>query len=76
MHYHTNKTENWYVFSGVLKLITYNKIIGEKKEGTISTGHSVIVNKGLIHQLIAIEESDIFEVSNSNNPNDEYRING
>jgi quercetin dioxygenase-like cupin family protein len=74
MHYHLLKQETWYVTSGkfIFKYIdTTNASIIEQE---LETG-DIITNKvGQPHQIICIEEGDIFEISTTHYDSDSYRI--
>jgi mannose-6-phosphate isomerase-like protein (cupin superfamily) len=74
MHFHIKKTETWYVSSGkfIFKWIdTKNADI--KVEDLVSG--DVITNEiGEPHQIICLEEGDIFEVSTKHYDEDSYRV--
>ena len=74
MHFHIKKTETWYVSSGkfIFKWIdTKNADI--KVENLVSG--DVITNEiGEPHQIICLEEGDIFEVSTKHYDEDSYRV--
>jgi mannose-6-phosphate isomerase-like protein (cupin superfamily) len=75
MHYHLKKRETWFVQSGsfIFKWIdTENGLIQSKE---LISGESVCIERGLPHQLIALENnSTIFEVSTQHFDEDSYRI--
>jgi mannose-6-phosphate isomerase-like protein (cupin superfamily) len=74
MHYHLKKKETWYVSSGsfLFKYIdTRNADIIEMK---LHVGDSVTNELGEPHQIICIEEGDIFEVSTTHDDCDSYRV--
>lgn len=72
LHNHAKKNELFYVLSGKLTCILEHE--GEKKEFVIKTGDKVKIDVGVIHQLIAIKDSIIIEVSTQDAPEDSYRI--
>jgi mannose-6-phosphate isomerase-like protein (cupin superfamily) len=74
LHYHILKTESWYVASGkfLFKWIDTDK--ATKHEKILNVGDSVHNTVGQPHQLIAIEEGDIFEASTEHFDSDSYRI--
>lgn len=74
MHYHWQKWETWYVVKGKLSLTTYDLTNSDKKTIIIETGTVVNIPAGNPHQLEAIEDSDIFEVSTTDYKIDSYRI--
>jgi hypothetical protein len=74
MHFHSEKEETWYVQSGkfVVKWIdTKTSNIYEKELNSGTVWHNYPL---LPHQLICIEEGDIFEVSTPDSIEDNYRI--
>jgi mannose-6-phosphate isomerase-like protein (cupin superfamily) len=74
MHFHIKKKETWYVNKGQLRFSWI-----DTKTATI---HSKIllaedveeIERGMPHQLEALEESEIFEVSTQHFDDDSYRI--
>ena len=75
MHYHMLKTESWYVHSGSFEVNWIDTKNGEKNHSTLQVGDTIYVQKGLPHQLIALEDnSTIFEVSTQHFDDDSYRI--
>lgn len=74
MHFHLIKQETWFVHSGkfIFKWIdTSNASIIEEE---LNVG-DVITNKiGEPHQIICLEEGDIFEVSTQHFDSDSYRV--
>jgi quercetin dioxygenase-like cupin family protein len=74
MHYHVLKKETWYVAKGKF---LFNWI--ESNTGTINTeylnvGDTVTNERGEAHQVEALEDSEIFEVSTKHYDSDSYRI--
>lgn len=74
MHYHVEKRESFYVANGKLKLITIDPDTAQVLECVVEQGHVIEVYRGIPHQLFAIEESDIFEASTPDKPEDSYRV--
>jgi mannose-6-phosphate isomerase-like protein (cupin superfamily) len=74
MHYHMIKDETWYVNEGsfVYKWIDTNT--GNVYEEQITPGDVIHIRPGSPHQLIALIESEIFEVSTEHHDEDSYRI--
>ena len=74
MHYHLIKDETWYVNEGefIYRWIDTKK--GETKESKLKVGDSVRQFPGMIHQLEAITDGVIFEVSTKHFDSDSYRI--
>lgn len=74
MHYHLNKDETWYVKEGefVYRWIdTEDATIHEK---SLVPGDVVRQRPGQPHQLIAITDGEIFEVSTHHEDSDSYRV--
>jgi mannose-6-phosphate isomerase-like protein (cupin superfamily) len=74
MHYHLLKDETWYVNSGefIYKFIDTEK--GLTKEINLKKGDVVRQRPGQPHQLIALTDGEIFEVSTTHLDSDSYRI--
>jgi mannose-6-phosphate isomerase len=59
--YHRKKDETLYLISGrVLLRLSFD---GESREVTMQVGDSYHIHPGLVHQIEALEDSDIVEVS-------------
>lgn len=74
MHFHLIKEETWYVSSGkfLFKWIDTSNAEIHSKELNIG---DVVTNKiGQPHQLICLEEGEIFEVSTQHFDSDSYRV--
>lgn len=74
MHYHVIKNETWYVSSGEFILRGINPDSADEYEKLLKVGDVVEVKRGIPHQLEAIEESDIFEISTQHFEDDSYRV--
>jgi mannose-6-phosphate isomerase-like protein (cupin superfamily) len=74
MHYHIEKRETWYLAKGKLTLVSIDPDTAEPLDCTIYPGQVVEVYRGIPHKLYAIEESDIFEASTPDKPEDSYRV--
>jgi len=74
-HYHKIKDEVFYLQSGKL-LIKYSDDddIKHAKELILNPGENFHVYTGLRHQMIALEESELFEFSTQHFDSDSYRI--
>ena len=75
MHFHSIKDETWYVTKGSFKVSIIQTSHANSQEYIIAKG-DVWHNPPLVpHQLIALEEdSEIYEVSTYDNPDDNYKI--
>lgn len=74
MHYHMNKDETWYVREGefVYRWIdTDNAVVHER---SLFPGDVVRQYPGQPHQLVAITDGEIFEVSTHHEDSDSYRV--
>jgi mannose-6-phosphate isomerase-like protein (cupin superfamily) len=74
-HYHKLKDEVMYVQSGsILVLYGYDEDIRSCSQTILKAGESFHIPAGLIHRIIGIEDSDIFEFSTQHFDEDSYRI--
>ena len=74
MHFHMMKHETWYVASGSLRLNIIDTEDATIKNYRLEVGDVFVVPRGMPHQLMAIEESEIFEASTTDYINDSYRV--
>jgi len=75
MHYHLIKKETWYVQKGAFIFSWIDVENGKLNTKVLATGDSVLIQRGLPHQLEAmVDESTIFEVSTKHFDEDSYRI--
>jgi quercetin dioxygenase-like cupin family protein len=74
MHYHLLKKETWYVSKGKFILIWIDTKNGTTYTEYLNVGDIITNNRGEPHQLIALEDSEVFEVSTKHYDNDSYRI--
>ncbi len=74
MHYHMIKDETWYVNKGKFHCKLINTNDASIEELILEAGDILHIPPGLPHQLIAIEEGEIFEVSTQHFDCDSYRI--
>ena len=74
-HFHKLKTETFYLQSGIMKILfSFTDDISTADELILSPGQTFHVPIGLRHQMIALEESDLFEFSTQHFETDSYRI--
>lgn len=76
-HYHKIKDEVMYVHYGKVKIIHgNNEDINHisNMEVILCEGESFHIPTGLIHQIVALEETDLFEFSTEHFDSDSYRI--
>lgn len=74
MHFHINKDETWYVNKGIFNLRYIDTKTADVYNEVIEEGTIIEVEKGTPHQLIAVTDGEIFEVSTPHDDNDSYRI--
>ena len=74
MHFHAKKTETWYVQSGRFRLKYIDTLTGDIMESVISVGMVIHIPTLQPHQLIALSDGCIFEVSTQHFDGDSYRI--
>jgi quercetin dioxygenase-like cupin family protein len=74
-HYHKLKDEVFYVQSGKLKVIFSEKDSKRHANDIIlSPGDNFHVYRGLRHQMIALEDTELFEFSTQHFDSDSHRI--
>lgn len=74
MHYHMIKEETFYILKGKLLLKYPDLSNGSYKKKELNVGEVIHITPGQPHQIIALEESDIIEVSTTHTNQDNYRI--
>jgi mannose-6-phosphate isomerase-like protein (cupin superfamily) len=74
MHYHLMKDETWFVAKGSLILRWIDTEQGKTHWEKLDQGDVVRNHTGFPHQLEAIEDSTIFEVSTQHFDHDSYRV--
>jgi quercetin dioxygenase-like cupin family protein len=74
MHYHLLKKETWYVSKGKFILLWIDTKNGTTYTEYLNVGDIITNERGEPHQLIALENSEVFEVSTKHYDNDSYRI--
>jgi mannose-6-phosphate isomerase-like protein (cupin superfamily) len=73
-HYHLKKKETWYVNKGSLILRYIDTDTAERRELILPKGSTWYNPQGFPHQLEALEDSEVFEVSTQHFNYDSYRI--
>jgi quercetin dioxygenase-like cupin family protein len=74
LHFHSKKTESWLVNKGIFELITIDTRIAARQHISLVEGDIIHIERNTPHQLIALEEGEIFEVSTPHYDDDSYRI--
>jgi quercetin dioxygenase-like cupin family protein len=74
-HYHVLKDEVFYVQSGKI-LVKYSERddLNSAQEKTLERGDNFHVYRGLRHQMVALEDTELFEFSTQHFDSDSHRI--
>tara|TARA_R100000027_G_scaffold64361_1_gene57779 strand:- start:2660 stop:3010 length:351 start_codon:yes stop_codon:yes gene_type:complete len=74
-HYHKIKDETFYVQSGKIILkYSDDDDLTQAKETVLCKGDTHHIYRGLRHQMIALEDTELFEFSTQHFDEDSYRI--
>ena len=74
-HFHKIKTETFYLQSGLIKVLhSLGDNISQAEEVVLKPGDSFHIPVGLRHQMLALENSELFEFSTQHFEEDSYRI--
>lgn len=74
-HYHELKDEVFYVQSGKLKVFySDDDDIAKAKTVILEKGDNFHVYRGLRHQMLALEDTELYEFSTQHFDNDSYRV--
>jgi mannose-6-phosphate isomerase-like protein (cupin superfamily) len=74
MHYHMIKDETWYVNEGLFTYRWIDTETAEVNEKMLRIGDTVRQMPGQPHQLEAMTEGEVFEVSTQHFDSDSYRV--
>lgn len=74
MHYHIKKKETWYVSKGSFILYWIETENGVTHTEYLKVGDVITNERGEPHQLIALEDSEVFEVSTKHYDDDSFRM--
>lgn len=74
MHYHMIKHETFFILKGRILLKSYNLSDASQQEGNYSQGTVITIPAGNPHKIIALEETEVMEVSTQHFELDSYRI--
>ena len=74
MHYHIDKKETWYIAKGSFLFSWIDTEKGITYTEKLKYGDVITNERGAPHQMEALEESEIFEVSTMHKDEDSYRI--
>lgn len=73
-HYHLRKVETFYCVGRILLKYGYGDDPSSADELVLETGDSFHVPVGMRHQMEALEDSELFEFSTPDDPEDSIRI--
>jgi quercetin dioxygenase-like cupin family protein len=74
-HYHKIKDETFYLQSGLISLYYgWEKDLSKSDLLVLKPGDSFHIQIGLKHQMVALEDSELFEFSTEHFDSDSYRI--
>ncbi len=75
LHFHKVKTESFYLRSGCLRIRVQDSVNKEPvSEFELYEGECMDVPAGLVHQMEALEDSELYEFSTQHFESDSYRI--
>lgn len=74
MHFHIKKHETWYVSYGIFNLRYIDTQTADVHTEVLEAGTIIEIEPGTPHQLIAVTEGGIFEVSTQHYDDDSYRV--
>lgn len=74
MHYHILKKETWYISKGKFILIWVETNNGTTYSEYLNVGDVITNERGEPHQLIALEDAEVLEVSTKHYDEDSYRM--
>lgn len=74
MHYHIIKQETWYVNQGEFIFYWIDTRTAVKEVMQLKIGDVVTIPIGMPHQLEAITDGEIFEISTQHFDSDSYRV--
>jgi mannose-6-phosphate isomerase-like protein (cupin superfamily) len=74
LHFHKLKTESFFLRSGKLRVFIKEAEDKPIEEFVLSPGDCMDINPGLIHQMLALEDSELFEFSTQHFDTDSHRL--
>jgi mannose-6-phosphate isomerase-like protein (cupin superfamily) len=75
LHYHKLKTESFYLHKGRLKIrVMASSDDPSIEEFELAAGDCMDVAPGLVHQMEALEDAELFEFSTQHFESDSYRL--
>jgi mannose-6-phosphate isomerase-like protein (cupin superfamily) len=75
LHYHKLKTESFYLHSGRLRVLIKHSAEAEAtEEFELRAGECMDIPTGLVHQMEALEDAELFEFSTQHFASDSHRL--
>jgi len=75
LHFHKLKTESFYLRAGRLKvLVKESPEAPAIEEFELQAGQCMDVPRGLVHQMVALEDAELFEFSTQHFDSDSHRL--
>lgn len=75
LHFHKLKTESFYLRTGRIRMKVRESIDAERiREFDLSEGECIDIPPGLVHQMEALEDSELYEFSTEHFESDSYRL--
>jgi len=75
LHFHKLKTESFYLHSGRLKLrIMESPEATVIEEFVLEAGQCMDIPPGMVHQMVALEDAELFEFSTQHFDDDSHRL--
>lgn len=74
MHFHMDKKETMFLFDGKVLIKIIDPETGSPYEVFLKPGDSILIDRGTVHQIIAVENSRLVEFSTMHKEEDSYRI--
>lgn len=74
LHFHMNKKETMFLQKGHVKLRLIDSDKGAEYFVELLPGDKILIPPGQVHQIIGVEESDLFEFSTVHEESDSYRV--
>lgn len=74
LHFHMNKMETMFLHSGRVDLRCINPEDGKEYVVSLYPGDKILIPRGQVHQIIALEESELYEFSTVHEETDSFRV--
>ena len=74
MHFHDKKHETWYILSGKVSVSWIDPLTAMRSSKILGVGDMIDIPRLHTHQVHALEDTRILEVSTQHFENDSYRV--